>query len=221
MRLTIFAATGGIGGHLVEQGLEEGHEITAAVRNPDKLRHHVPAVTVDLEHPDPGAMEVAIKDSDAVLSALGPRAKHEWGIVTRGTKSIVDAMEKTDVRRLLVVSGAGISVVPTPTRPNPPKREPGAGVLNRYFNTPLAKLVLGEHFVDVAMMEDVLRSSGLDWTAVRAPLLTDQPLTGTYRTAFGHNVPNSFRCARADVAHFMLRALEMPETIGQAVAVAY
>lgn len=221
MRLTIFAATGGIGGHLLEQALSAGHEVTAAVRSPKKLAGRVPTVEVDLADPDPAAVESAVEDADAVLSALGPRNKAEWGILESGTQAIVDAMTRVDTRRLLVVSGAGVSVVPTPSRPQPPRREPGAGFVNRYFNTPLAKLVLGEHFVDVAMMEDVLRRSDLDWTAVRAPLLVDRPLTGSYRAAFEHNVPNSFRIGRADVAHFMLAAIERPETVGHAIAVAY
>lgn len=94
-------------------------------------------------------------------------------------------------------------------------------MINRYVNTPLARLVLGTHFVDVAMMEDVLRSSTLDWTGIRAPLLTKGPLTGKYRIAQEHNVPHGFRLSRADTAHFMLSTLDRPETIGHAVAVAY
>lgn len=221
MRLTIVAATGGIGGHLLDQALAAGNDVTAAVRSPDKLGSRVPTVAVDLADPDPAALESAVKGSDAVLSALGPRNKTEWGILESGTEAIVDAMTRVDARRLLVVSGAGVSVVPTPSRPEPPRREPGAGFLNRYINTPLAGLVLGEHFVDVAMMEDVLRRSELDWTAVRAPLLTDRPVTGTYRTAYEHNVPNSFRIGRPDVAHFMLEAVDRTDTFGHAISVAY
>lgn len=221
MRLTIFAATGGIGGHLLHQALAAGHDVTAAVRSPDKLGEGVPTVAVDLAAPDQADLETAVKGADAVLSALGPRNKSEWGILESGTRAIVEAMTRVDTRRLLVVSGAGVSVVPTQSRPDPPKREAGAGFLNRYINTPLAKLVLGEHFVDVARMEDVLRQSDLDWTAVRAPLLIDRPLTGTYRTAFEHNVPNSFRIGRADVAHCMLEAIDRPETFRRAISVAY
>lgn len=37
MRLTIFAATGGIGRQLLEQALDAGHDVTAVVRNPTNL----------------------------------------------------------------------------------------------------------------------------------------------------------------------------------------
>lgn len=218
-RLTIVGATGGIGGHLVQQALSAGHDVVAAVRSPEKLEGRVPVVRVDLADLDPERLEASIEGSDAVLSALGPRERGEWGILEVGTRAIVEAMTRRGLRRLLVVSGAGVSVVPTPSRPDPPRREPGAGFVNRYINTPLARRLLGEHFVDVAMMEHVL--SDLDWTAVRGPLLLDRPLSGDYRTAFERNVRNGFRIGRADVVHFMLAALDRPETYGLAIAVAY
>jgi uncharacterized protein YbjT (DUF2867 family) len=70
-------------------------------------------------------------------------------------------------------------------------------------------------------MEDVLYDSGLDWTIVRPPRLLDKPLTGAYRTAYGQNLRRGLAISRADVAHFMLRAPDQPETIKQTVGVAY
>ena len=37
MKLTIVAATGGIGRHLLDQAVAAGHDVTAVVRNPDRL----------------------------------------------------------------------------------------------------------------------------------------------------------------------------------------
>jgi hypothetical protein len=56
---------------------------------------------------------------------------------------------------------------------------------------------------------------------VRPPRLTDKPLTGTYRTAYGQNLRRGLFISRADVAHLMLRALEQPETVKQAIGIAY
>jgi uncharacterized protein YbjT (DUF2867 family) len=41
MKLTIFAATGGIGRQALEQAVAAGHDVTAVVRNPKKLSGEV------------------------------------------------------------------------------------------------------------------------------------------------------------------------------------
>jgi nucleoside-diphosphate-sugar epimerase len=43
MRLAIFGATGRTGSQLLEQALQAGHEVTAIVRNPDRLPTPAPA----------------------------------------------------------------------------------------------------------------------------------------------------------------------------------
>ena len=91
----------------------------------------------------------------------------------------------------------------------------------RHLLSPLIKAVLRRHYADLARMEDVLRDSGLDWTVVRPPRLTDKALTGTYRTALGQNLRGGFLISRADVAHLMLRVLEQPRTIAHAMGIAY
>ena len=90
----------------------------------------------------------------------------------------------------------------------------------RTLLSPLIKAVLRKPYADLALMEDLVRDSGLVWTIVRPPRLTDGPLTGRYRTAFGRNVRRGLLVFRADVAHLMLRALERPETVGQAIGIA-
>ena len=74
---------------------------------------------------------------------------------------------------------------------------------------------------DLARMEDLLRDSGLDWTVVRPPRLTDKPLTGAYRTAYGQNLRRGSFISRADVAHLMLDVLARPQSINQTLGVAY
>jgi putative NADH-flavin reductase len=222
MKLTIFAATGGIGRQLLEQALAAGHDITAVVRNSKKVPREgaVHIVTADLADPDPAVLESAVAGSDAVLSGLGPRSTSEAGIASQGTRAIVDAMQPTGVRRLVVVSAAPIGTVPSPDRPKPPKHDPGDGFFMRNLLSPLVKARLRKRYADLALMEDVVRESGLDWTIVRPPRLTNGPLTDTYRTAYGQNLRRGLRISRADVAHYMLRALEQPETIYQTIGIA-
>jgi len=220
MKLTIFAATGGIGRQLLEQAVAAGHDVTAVVRNPQRLSRQVRAVTADLAAADPAVLESAVAGADAVLSCLGPRSASEAGIASRGTRAIVEAMQATGVRRIVVVSAAPISTVASPGRPRPPRHDPGDGFLMRNLLAPLTKAAFRKPYADLALMEDVLRDSGLDWTVLRPPRLTDKPLTGTYRTAYGHNLRRGLLVSRADVADLMLRVLDQPQTIKQAIGIA-
>lgn len=226
-KITVFGSTGRVGRHVLTQAIAAGHHVTAVARNPSRLSAdirtapNVRIVTTDLSEPDLGAIKAAVDGADAVLSGLGPRKKAEHGIVSSGTRAIADAMQAVGARRLIVVSGVGVSTVPTPSRPNPPKREPGVGPVMQYLTTPLAKRVLGHHFVDVAQMEDFLNGCDLDWTAMRVPLIVDKPQTRTYRTAYGHNLRAAFRIGQADAAHFMLKLINQRQAVGKIVTIAY
>jgi uncharacterized protein YbjT (DUF2867 family) len=190
------------------------------VRNPGKLSQEVRAITTDLTAPDPAALESAIAGTDAVLSGLGPHSNADAGVASRGTRAVVAAIRATGVRRIVVVSAAPVSTVPSPGRPNPPKHDPGGGFFMRYLFTKIASARFGKVYADLALMEDGLAGSGLDWTVMRPPQLTDKPLTGRYRTAYGQNLRGGWSVPRADVAHLMLRVLGQPETIYQVNGIA-
>ena len=224
MHLTIVAATGGVGAHLLDQALAAGHTVTAVVRTPAKLAahpgHDIRVVTADLAAPDPEVLRGAVEGADAVLSAFGPHGQSDAGHTASGVRAITEAMAAAGVRRIVAVSAAPVATTPSPGRPHPPRHDPGDNLVMRYVGGPLVRRFLGRVFADLAAMEDVLRDSGLDWTAVRPPRLTDKPLTSTYRTAVGRNVKNGASVPRADVAHFMLACLADPATVHQAIGIA-
>lgn len=220
MRITVFAATGGIGRCVVDQAVAAGHEVTAVVRDPSKVAPGIRAVRADLSDVDTVQLEKAVDGADAVLSGLGPRNARVAGIASAGTRAIAEAMKATGTRRLLVVSAAPVSTTPSPDRPNPPRHDPAEGIIMRTVLTPIVRKVLEAHYRDLAIMEDMLRASGLDWTSVRPPRLTDKPMTGHYRTAIEQNIHRGALIPRADVAHFMLAAITDPRTCGHAIGIA-
>jgi putative NADH-flavin reductase len=221
MRLTIIAATGGIGRHLVEQAVAAGHDVTAVARNPREMPAGVRAVAVDLTRPDLPALASAVRGADAVLSALGPRnPRADAGITSQGTRAIVAAMHAEHVRRIIIVSAAPVGPVPVLGRPTPPRRDPGDGFFMRFLGTPLTHAMFGRHYADLAVTEQLLRDSGLEWTVSRPPKLTDKPLTGRYRTALNRNIRGGFSVPRADVAHHMLDMINQPDTVKQIVGIA-
>jgi putative NADH-flavin reductase len=227
MKVIVFAASGGVGRQVFDQAVAEGHHVTAVVRDPAKLSRAAPGpggarvITADLATPDPAALETAVQGADAVLSGLGPRSNSDAGIAALGTRAIVEAMQTAHARRIVVVSAAPVATVQSPGRPRPPKHDPGDGFFMRHLFSHVAGAAFGKVYADLACMEDVLADSGLDWTVVRPPRLTDKPLTGIYRTAYGRNLRGGWSVSRADVAHLMLRVLEQPETIKQPIGVAY
>ncbi|MFE9426833.1 NAD(P)-dependent oxidoreductase [Kitasatospora sp. NPDC006697] len=260
MKLTILAASGGIGRHLLDQALAAGHEVTAVVRQPAKLAdltgsravqadravQTVPAgrtdrtrrpdpasqpesrpesrllrvVQADLATADAAALLPAVTGADAVLSALGAVGKSGIGVAEHGTLAVLEAMRTAGIGRILVVSAAPIGTVASPARPHPPRHDPGDGFLMRHLLSPAVKRVLRAHYADLARMEDALRASDLEWTSVRPPQLTDRPLTTTYRIALDQNLRGGSKISRASVAHYLLRALDDPSTIGHAVGIA-
>jgi putative NADH-flavin reductase len=222
MKLTVIAATGGIGHHLVKQAVAAGHEVTAVARRPRDLPAGVRTIAVDFARPDPKALREAVRGADAVLSGLGPRdPKADAGITSRGTQAIVEAMRAEGVRRIVVISAAPVGPVPVPGQRELPKHDPGDGFFMRHLGVPFARTLFGKHYADLAVTERILRDSGLEWTVSRPPKLTDKALTGRYRIALNQNIRGGFSISRADVAHHMLRMVGQPETIGQVVGVAH
>jgi uncharacterized protein YbjT (DUF2867 family) len=220
MKLTIFAATGGIGQQVLDQAVAVHHDVTAVVRNPVKVTAPVRVLGADLAVPERAVLASAVTGADAVLSALGPRSLTDIGIASTGTRAIVQAMGAAQTRRLVVVSAAPVGTMPSPGRPSPPRHDPGDGFFMRYLLIPITKAALGKAYADLALMEEIVAGSGLDWTVIRPPRLTSNPLTGTYRTAVGRNVRRGITVSRANVAHLMLAVLTRPETVGQVVAIA-
>jgi putative NADH-flavin reductase len=221
MKLTIVAATGGIGKHLVSQAVAAGHEVTAVARRPRDLPAGVRTVAVDFAKPDMAALASAVRGADAVLSGLGPRdPRTDIGITSRGTWAIVEAMQAEHVRRVIVVSAAPVGPVPVPGQPKPPRHDPGDGFFMRHLLSRIARTLFGEHYADLALTEQILRDSGLEWTVSRPPKLNDKAMTGAYRVALNRNIRGGFSVPRADVAHHMLRMVDQPETVKQVVGIA-
>jgi putative NADH-flavin reductase len=209
MRLTVFGATGGIGTEVVRQALTAGHEVVAVVRDPARLA--VPAgpglgvVTADVM--DPAQIGPAVKGSDAVVSALGPRKGGPVTVLTDGMRSILTAMEDTGVRRLVAVSASGAFI------------EPSDPFVTRVIVKPLLQRFLRDAMADARRMEGEIWASGTDWTLMRPAQLTNRPGRGRYRRMIDRNVGRSI--ARADVADAILAVLADPGTIGHIVGIGY
>lgn len=212
MKLTIFGATGGIGLQLVLQALASGHQVTAVVRDPIRLPVEGPGLKIQIipELNDPERLATAVAESDAVLSAVGPRQPRHAGMTAPATRAISQGMDLAGVQRILVVSASPLGPVPE-----------GQPFFLRTVVTPIVATILKDNYKDLGKMEEQLAASGLDWTAVRPPRLLNKPLTGLYRVAVAGNPPGGVQISRADVAHAMLHLIADKSTFKQGVGVAY
>ena len=195
MNLVVFGASGGTGQEIIKQALEQGHEVTAFVRDPTKLqikdsRLHIIEGDVLKDQP---AIASAIAGNDAIICALGvANSFKSAGLIAGSLAAIVPAAKRHDVRRLVLISAFSV------------------GDSSR--NAPLVprlmyRLLLGDIYRDKKAGEDIVKASGLNWTIIHPVMLTTGPKTGTYRNGERlalHGIP---KISRADVAHFVLAQL--------------
>jgi putative NADH-flavin reductase len=208
MKLLIFGATGGTGRELVRLALDRGHEVTAFARDPNGLngRNGVRAIAGDVL--DAAAVERAVAGHDAVLVAIGKPATSAGNVRSAGTRNIVRAMERSGPRRLIVQSTIGVG----DTRP----------LLPPLYKYVLVPSLLRRTFAEHERQEEIVRSSELDWTIVRAGALTDGERTGRYRHGFPPNGSSiEFEVSRADVAEFALGLVADTDYVRQAPSVSY
>ena len=209
MQVVVFGATGGTGRELVKQALGHGHSVRAFVRNPDKLKvihHRLEVVTGDAL--DAKAVAAAVEGQDAVLSALGVNERKPNTILSDATRNLLAAMDTHGVQRLLFVSSLGLGET--------------KGQLGPVYNFVLLPTLLKHIFADKETAEALVRESDALWTLVRPGRLTNGWLTGKYRV--GHDAAKGRwfpKIARADVADFMLAALERKMFIREAPALTY
>jgi putative NADH-flavin reductase len=206
MKFVVLGATGGTGLEIVRQAIEQGHSVTAFVRSPERLKPFANRITIkqgDLL--DSAELAKAISGHDAILSGFGPRvpiAKADANLLQNFATALTTAMHQTGVRRAVIVSTAFLfkdSIVP-PT----------------YL---FGRLFFPGVVIDASAMERIVMESGLDWTIVRPPQLTDKPFTGKYRVRRGHLPRFGFNISRADVAHSFLKTVKDPASIKKILGV--
>jgi hypothetical protein len=78
----------------------------------------------------------------------------------------------------------------------------------------LFPLLLKRVYDDKDVQEQIVKSSGLDWTIVRPGLLKDSPATGRYRVLTASKDWRAGAISRADVADFLVRQINDRALIG-------
>lgn len=142
MKLALTGGTGFVGAHLLDAAVAAGHHVLALTRREQPPREHVTWILGDLH--DRSALEQLVEDADAAIHVAGvisaqTAAAFENGNVI-GTLAFLAAATAGGVRRFVHVSSLAA-------------REPN---LSLYGDSK-------------ARGEELVMSSGLDWSIVRPP----------------------------------------------------
>ncbi len=202
MKIFISGATGFVGGHLTQELLRRGHELRLLTHRSRRSTSGIEQVEGDVTRPE--TLEGAAKGCDAVINLVGIIREFPFKDVTfkklhiQATANMLAAAQKAGVRRYLQMSALG-------TR---------SGAVSNYHQSKW-------------QAEQLVRSTGLDWTIFRPSLIFG------LKDAFVNMLASQLRLAPImpvigdgryrlqpihadDVARCFALALEMPETIGQA-----
>jgi nucleoside-diphosphate-sugar epimerase len=210
MRIVVFGANGQTGRLLTRRALDKGHTVVAVTRHPDDFPLADPHLTVargDVH--EPSSLTDVVRGADAVVSTLGvPFSTRPIDTYSAGVRNIVNAMRSTGVRRLVVVSSTG--AYHYPNRIDTP-------MSLRIFEPVITRTIGKTTYDDQRRMEDIVRTSGLDWTVVRPSGLFDMPEATNY--VAGEVDPVGGFTSRIDLADYMLALAADPSAAGKTVVV--
>lgn len=191
MKIIVFGATGGVGQSVVKQAVGNGFEVTAFVRTPTKLEvTHENLKVIKGDAFNLSEVAAAIVGHDAVVSCLGSsQGMKKSTELQEMVKNIVTGMQEHDVKRIVYTASAGIHNELT-------------GISGK-----LIMKILKNTLTDHRAATDHIKEYGLNYTIVRPMSLTNRPFSGKYRESTTSLPKNSRSIPRADVAHFILKAL--------------
>ncbi|MFE0457139.1 SDR family oxidoreductase [Streptomyces sp. NPDC058914] len=191
MTITVLGATGATGRLVVEQLLRQGHPVRGAVRKPAKAARSaagIEFVELDLAAPDSDRFAEVFAATEVVVNAAATRSmtKKQADLIDRqGIIAAIDAAAAAGVKRWIQVSMMGSG---------DPARLPGY----------LRATGQAKHAADLHLAQ-----SGMTWTVIRPPWLTDGAATG--RVTVGEQVPEG-GLTRADLAAVAVASLDTVPT---------
>jgi putative NADH-flavin reductase len=157
---------------------------------------------------DVQAIAQTLKDADAVSIVIGPRPPYREAFCARATGLILEAMCRHGITRVVCQTGAMIGDYPANQRLM-------FRLMARLFQRQRPDVSL-----DRVEQERLIRASGLEWTLIKPPRLTNGPRSESFKAGADLKVGLLSSVSRADVAAFTLDEVLSPRHIREAVFMA-
>ena len=202
--ILVIGARGGIGREVTSAALNSGHSVRAFSRSADKGISET-----DQLEPWPGDatkesdVDAALQGIEVVVQTLGVAATELFkpvSLFSKSTRILVDVMQRHNVKRLIAVTGYGAG--------------DSRDTISLLQALPFRAL-LGRAYDDKDVQEHLIKKSDLDWTIVRPGILTNAPHSGRYRVLYEPSQWRNGVVGRADVADFIVRAIDDREMVGK------
>jgi putative NADH-flavin reductase len=214
MKIALFGANGTIGHRILQEALNRGHEVTAVLRDSsrfDRESENLRAVEGDVTNA--ASVAEAVKEHDAVISAIGPKLPDgDPQVLVAAAHALLDGTAQANVKRLIVVGGAGSLEV-----------APGVRLVDAPAFPAAWKGVALAHSDAL----DVYRNSqaDVDWTYVSPPALIEPgERKGSYRVGGDQLLADEkgeSRISTEDYAAALLDEVERPRHLRRRFTVAY
>ncbi len=212
MKILVFGATGGTGIQVVQQALDKGLEVTAFVRNPDKLKifnKNLKVVEGDVLQQN--TIDKIIAGHDVVICCLGAPAVKAGQLRSNGTKNIINSMQKNGVQRLICQTSLGFGDSESVLKYTP-----------LVFRKIIVPYLLRKTFDDHLLQETFVKQSELTWTIVRPGTLTNGKFTGNYKHGFSYDDHTlKVKVSRPDVADFLLKQIFSNQNQNKVTGISY
>lgn len=204
--IAIFGGSGSTGLLLIDQALRSNYRIRALIRPGSTAGDLGDSVQITR-----GSLEVAfdvdhvLRGSTAVCCLFGPRPPYTDIFCAAATETILDGMRRERIGRIVCQTGAMIGDYPA--NRTAPFRLMCRGVRKRHLRMML----------DRDRQESLITESGLSWTLVKPPRLTNRARSPHLSASPTLRVGVLSKVSRADVAAFILDEIQTPRHVEEAV----
>lgn len=205
--LAIFGISGRTGFELAKLASLKGWEVRGLVRPTSTVENDTRNCSIVRGNfDDLDRVIETIADSTAVCCLIGPRPPYTDVFCATATAAIIAAMKQTGCRRLICQTGVMIGPAPNRSRP----MEWTAKTFARWHP---------EVARDREEQERLIESSGLDWTIIKPPRLTDSPPHDQVQASPFLEVGLLFQISRADLAAFIFDEVQIGRFVRQRIFV--